>query len=145
MRYRGQSYEVSVSVSKFETDEDIAALAKRFHEAHRRRYGHMAASEAVEIVNFHVTAVGQIPKPQFHEIAKPAGSGSLLPHERRTAYFNSTDAIEVPVFRRSSTCRRAAAIDGPAVVEEKTSTVVVYPGERAVVDGYLNIEICQGP
>ncbi|MGA8612393.1 MAG: hydantoinase/oxoprolinase family protein [Xanthobacteraceae bacterium] len=144
MRYRGQSYEVSVSVSKFETDEDIAALAKRFHEAHRRRYGHMAASEAVEIVNFHVTAVGQIPKPQFHEIAKPAGSGSLLPHERRTAYFNATDAIEVPVFRRPE-LPPGAAIDGPAVVEEKTSTVVVYPGESAVVDAYLNIEICQGP
>jgi len=37
---------------------DLAALAKRFHEAHRRRYGHMAESEAVEIVNFQVTAVG---------------------------------------------------------------------------------------
>ena len=43
MRYRGQSYEVSVPVSKLATDEDIAALANRFHEAHRRRYGHMAA------------------------------------------------------------------------------------------------------
>ena len=32
-------------------------------------------------------------------------------------------------------------IDGPAIIEEKTSTIVLYPGQRAVVDGYLNIEI----
>ena len=32
-------------------------------------------------------------------------------------------------------------IDGPAIIDEKTSTVVLYPGQRAVVDGYLNIEI----
>jgi N-methylhydantoinase A len=142
MRYRGQSYEVSVPVSKLTTDEDIRALAKRFHESHRRRYGHMATAEAVEIVNFQVTAVGQIPKPQFHEIAKASGSRPPQPHEKRTAYFNATDAIEVPVFRRPE-LPPGAAIDGPAVIEEKTSTVVVYPGQRAVVDTYLNIEICQ--
>src|SRR6202043_2422768 len=65
MRYRGQSYEVSVPVNELHNDADLAALAKRFHEAHRRRYGHMAESEAVEIVNFQVTAVGAIPKPQL--------------------------------------------------------------------------------
>ena len=44
---------------------DLAALAAAFHEAHRRRYGHMAENEAVEIVNFKVTAVGAIPKPRL--------------------------------------------------------------------------------
>jgi len=33
------------------------------------------------------------------------------------------------------------AIEGPAVIEEKTSTTVLYPGQRAVVDAYLNIEV----
>jgi N-methylhydantoinase A/oxoprolinase/acetone carboxylase beta subunit len=37
-------------------------LARRFHDAHRRRYGHMAEREAVEIVNFEVTGVGLIAK-----------------------------------------------------------------------------------
>jgi N-methylhydantoinase A len=138
MRYRGQSYEVSVPVSALQSDDDIAALAKRFHEAHRRRYGHMAESEAVEIVNFAVTAVGQIPKPRFHEMAVTPHSAQ--PHERRTAYFSPTDAIEAPVFRRSA-LTAGAAIDGPAIIEEKTSTTVLYPGQRASVDGYLNIEI----
>jgi hypothetical protein len=27
------------------------------------------------------------------------------------------------------------------VIEEKTSTTVLYPGQRALVDDYLNIEV----
>jgi N-methylhydantoinase A len=140
MRYRGQSYEVSVPVAALNDDADLAALAKRFHEAHRRRYGHMAESEAVEIVNFQVTAVGAIPKPQFGAVAVPRTLQPPIPHETRTAYFNSTDATQVPVFRRSALAP-GAVIDGPAVIEEKTSTTVLYPGQRGEIDGYLNIAV----
>src|SRR6202042_1673539 len=102
--------------------------------------GHMAESEAVEIVNFQVTAVGAISKPQFGAVAVPGGLQPPIPHETRTAYFNSTDAIQVPVFRRS-VLAAGAVIDGPAVIEEKTSTTVLYPGQRAEIDGYLNIAV----
>jgi N-methylhydantoinase A len=140
MRYRGQSYEFSVPVTGLNSDADLAALGRRFHEAHRRRYGHMAESEAVEIVNFQVTAVGAIPKPHFSSTATRDGLQPPIPHETRTAYFNSTDAIQVPVFRRSALAA-GAVIDGPAVIEEKTSTTVLYPGQRAEIDGYLNIAV----
>ncbi len=138
MRYRGQSYEVSVSVAALQTDADLAALVDRFHDAHQRRYGHMAQSEAVEIVNFQVTAVGTIPKPQFHELA--VREQRPIPHEMRIAYFGPGEETKVPVFRRSS-LQPGTVIDGPGIIDEKTSTIVLYPGQRAVVDGYLNIEI----
>jgi N-methylhydantoinase A len=140
MRYRGQSYEVSVPVGLLHGAADIAALAERFHEAHRRRYGHMAASEAVEIVNFQVTAVGQIPKPKAQE--KPVSSVAPIPAptETRPVYFSPTDASDVPVFRRAA-LPAGAAIDGPAIIEEKTSTTALYPGQRARIDGFLNLEI----
>jgi N-methylhydantoinase A len=140
MRYRGQSYEVSVPVAALATDADIADLTERFHAAHQRRYGHMAQAEAVEIVNFQVTAIGVIPKPAFQRFDTPRTARPAEPHEMRFAYFDSTDAIEVPVYHRS-TLAPGAAIDGPAVIEEKTSTTVLYPGQRARVDEYLNIEV----
>jgi N-methylhydantoinase A len=49
----------------------------------------------------------------------------------------------VPVFRRSALAA-GAVIDGPAVIEEKTSTTVLYPDQRAEFDGYLNIAITPG-
>jgi N-methylhydantoinase A len=140
MRYRGQSYEVSVPVGALQEDADVSALAQRFHEAHRRRYGHMAASEAVEVVNFQVMAVGKIPQPRLQKLAVAAQPPAAKPHETRAAYFNSAKATDVRVFRRSI-LPAGASIDGPAIIEEKTSTVVLYPGQRGHVDGYLNVEI----
>jgi N-methylhydantoinase A len=140
MRYRGQSYEVSVPVGALRGADNIAALAKRFHEAHRRRYGHMAESEAVEIVNFQVTAIGNIPKPQFQETAIAGLPPLPEPSARRAVYFGPRDAVEVPVFRRAA-LPPGATLEGPAIIEEKTSTLVVYPGQSARVDGYLNVEI----
>ncbi|MFL6822078.1 MAG: hydantoinase/oxoprolinase family protein, partial [Xanthobacteraceae bacterium] len=139
MRYRGQSYEVAVPVPRLRGPHDLADLIKRFHEGHQRRYGHMAEIEAVEIVNFQVTAVGLIPKPALKTFTAPAPAGRPpeAPGAIRQAYFNATDAGDVPVLRRSQ-LTPGARIQGPAVIEEKTSTIMLYPGQRATVDEYLN-------
>src|SRR6202023_143127 len=125
MRYRGQSYEVSVPVAGLNDDADLAALGQRFHEAHRRRYGHMAESEAVEIVNFQVTAVGAISKPQFNPIAPPTDSQPPLPHEMRTAYFSQAAATQVPVFRRSAFAAGGGRA-GAARAGEKTTNTALF-------------------
>jgi N-methylhydantoinase A len=142
MRYRGQSYEVAVPVASLREAADLAALIERFHDAHRRRYGHMAQAEAVEIVNFQVTAVGLIPKPAVQTFDAAAGGAptQAAPHAVRQVYFNGSDACDVPVLRRSA-LQPGARIAGPAVIEEKTSTTVLYPGQRATIDAYLNIEV----
>ena len=138
MRYRGQSYEVPVPVPRLGGPQDMADLVKRFHEAHQRRYGHMAQAEAVEIVNFQVTAVALIAKPAWKTFERT--DAPAKPHEARQAYFSAGDAREVSVFRRSN-LQPGMRIEGPAIVEEQTSTTVLYPGQRAEVDEYLNVEI----
>jgi N-methylhydantoinase A len=137
MRYRGQSYEVMVPVPSLRGPDDIADLTQRFHDAHRRRYGHMAQAEAVEIVNFQVTAVGLIPKPVMRSFART--TAPARPQAARRAWFDAENAREVPVFRRSA-LQAGMKIEGPAIIEEQTSTTVLYPGQRAEVDEYLNIE-----
>ncbi len=142
MRYRGQSYEVAVPVPSLRGPQDLTDLIRRFHHAHQRRYGHMAQAEAVEIVNFQVTAVGLIPKPAMKTFDAPAvkSKAKASPEVIRQAYFDGAEACDVRVWQRSVLPPRTR-IEGPAVIEEKTSTIVVYPGQRAEVDGYLNIEV----
>jgi N-methylhydantoinase A len=143
MRYRGQSYEVTVPVAALAGPDDLAELARRFHDAHHRRYGHMAQSEAVEIVNFQVTGVGVIPKPPLQKFSSGA-AGQPQPDETRQAYFGDAGRIALPVFNRHR-LKPGAAIEGPAVIDEKTSTTVLYPGQHARIDAFLNIEITLEP
>jgi N-methylhydantoinase A len=140
MRYRGQSYEVDVPVATLKNDADIALLSNRFHQAHQRRYGHMAESEAIEIVNFQVTAIGRIPKPNVIGVAAPSEAEPPTPHELRPVYFDPQTPTLVPVFSRTALAP-GTIIEGPAVIEEKTSTIVLYPNQRGRIDGYLNVEI----
>lgn len=139
MRYRGQSYEVSVPVAKLRKPADVSALMHRFHTAHRRRYGHMAQNETIEIVNFQVTAIGMIQKPKLKKF-KITKRPKQSPSGARPVYFGTARALQTPVFRRQ-TLIPGARIKGPAVIEEKTSTIVIYPKQLAQVDAYLNIEI----
>jgi N-methylhydantoinase A len=62
------------------------------------------------------------------------------PHATRPAHFNAGDAREVPVLLRS-TLRPGMRIEGPAIIEEKTSTTVLYPAQHGTVDEYMNIEV----
>jgi N-methylhydantoinase A len=138
MRYRGQSYEVNVPVADLQSPDAMSQLSRQFHDVHLRRYGHMAQSEAVEIVTFRVVGVGTIPKPRMRRFT--AGTGTPLPVETRPAYFTPNEATLVPVYRRDQ-LEPGAEIRGPAIIEEKTSTIVFYPGQAAQVDEYQNIEV----
>jgi N-methylhydantoinase A len=139
MRYRGQSYEVSVPVARLRNGADVNALVRRFHDAHRRRYGHMAVNEAVEIVNFQVTAIGKMRKPKPKAVKLAAGRRPS-PDQTRPIYFGQGRPVPTAVYDRASLAP-GTRIKGPAVIEEKTSTTIVYRDQTVMVDGFLNLEI----
>ena len=117
----------------------LHALARRFHEAHRRRYGHMAQNEAIEIVNFQVTAIAKTRKPKLKKV-KSVLTRKPSPEEIRSVCFGTGRPVPTPVFRRQS-LGPGVRIQGPAVIEEKTSTIVIYPKQFAQIDAYLNVEM----
>jgi N-methylhydantoinase A len=130
---------VPVEVQSLTAPQDLSDLIGRFHAAHARRYGHMAQAEAVEIVNFHVTAIAPIPKPRLKTADVPKAAVAS-PRGIRRAHFHATHACDVEVWRRTD-LPPGMRIQGPAIIEENTSTIVLYPGQHADVDPYLNIEI----
>jgi N-methylhydantoinase A len=141
MRYAGQSYEVDVTVPALNGPQDLETLQQRFHEAHHRRYGHMAQQQLVEIVNFQVTGVGQIPKPAMKtfEIAQNV---TPAPFETRDAWFGPQASVPTPVYRRNDLYPGTRLI-GPLIVEERTSTTVVYPGQHVEVDTFCNMLVTE--
>jgi N-methylhydantoinase A len=128
LRYRGQSFELTVEV------EALQELEKRFHAAHEQRYGYRMEDEAVELVNLRLVATVPVEKP---ELAEPEYREGETESGRREANFGG-EWREAPVLDRER-MGEGSEVAGPAIVEFKESTCVVRPGWRGVVDGVGNL------
>ena len=80
-----------------------------------------------------------IAKPQLARLSNPSGSAAD-PVSRRTIWFSGTPERDVPVYSRNR-MPSGMRIEGPAVVEEKTSTTVIHHAQTAEVDEFGNLEI----
>jgi len=123
LRYRGQSFELSV------TAQEPQGLREEFHGAHEQRYGYRMDDEAVELVNLRLVSTVPVEKPELDEPA-PADEGSEP--ERREANFDG-EWLEVPVLDREL-LGEGSEVEGPAIVQFRESTCVVRPGWRGAVD-----------
>ena len=141
MRYRGQSYEVSVAVPP---SGGGRTSRRRWRAASTRRITAATATwpkgEPVEIVNFaRDRRRARSPSRALRSLrarsrrATAAGTCARGPFRRR-------GRRSVPVYRRADLAP-GMRIAGPAIIEEQTSTTVLHPGQNAAIDGYLDIEI----
>jgi N-methylhydantoinase A len=122
LRYRGQSFELTVDAGELES------LVARFHDAHERRYGYRMEEEPVELVNVRVTATVAVDKPALTE-DPVEGDGHA---GRRRASFDG-DWVEVDVFDRTQ-MGAGSEVSGPTLVEFPEATCVVAPGWAGSVD-----------
>ena len=133
-RYRGQSFELEVKWTA------RASLTDAFHRAHLARYGYAQEGSAVEIVSARVRSVGLVDRFRAEKLAR---AGKSRPAPRRTApvYFD-TKPVSAYVYAREELAA-GARLRPPCVVTEYSSTTLVPPGTRAVIDerGNLVIEL----
>jgi N-methylhydantoinase A len=130
-RYKAQVWELDTPLPfrRPGTHADGETLAEAFHQAHERVYAVRDEGSPVEFVNWKgrlsIRLFAPPPPPARAAIphaAKPAGM--------RTCFFVETGRVETPVFRGTDLAP-GARISGPAIVEEPTTTLVVYPGLSA--------------
>ena len=141
LHYRGQSYELPVSMPDGPIDQKMVEyLEEAFGQEHEKTYGHRAGpEEPVELVSIQVVGQGLregtgVPEQVRSSRPEPA------PPPPRPAWFGSEhDWIETPILRRSELTSASRA--GPLIVEEYDATCVVPPGARASLDAGGNIVI----
>ncbi|MBV8499038.1 MAG: hydantoinase/oxoprolinase family protein [Candidatus Eremiobacteraeota bacterium] len=127
-RYRGQSFELEI-----EHDADPGALAQRFHDAHRTRYGYDVPDETVELVNARLTASGKIAAQRHPE--RSDTEHREVERSGRSVWIDGAFA-DLDVHQRGA-LENGAQLEGPAIVEEYDSTTYVAPGWRLRVEGNL--------
>ena len=134
-RYLYQVWELEVPLAsgRFRTPDDVAALVQVFHEVHERVFAVKQPGQAVECLNWKARFTGRI-ETQRPDVAAALHYRPVAPHDRRSAYFAESGRVETSVYY-GNRLAPGAEIEGPAIIEEPTTTLVVYPGMRARVGG----------
>lgn len=141
LRYVGQEHTLTVDAPMPFRAADKAVVCAAFDDVHRAVYGHNAPEEHKTLVSLRAIGIGKVKKPSLQVISKgeqepPAGAQT----GRRQIYRGNGKYEDFAIFRRERLLADNV-IDGPAVIEEVTSTTVVEHDRRCVVDQYGNLVI----
>ncbi len=130
-RYRAQVWELEVPIPARITDaEGVATLEEAFHSVHERVFAVRESGQYLECLLWKVRATAELEKPGVR--ARPLPTGTALPASITPAYFAETGLVDIPRFDGAS-LPAGTHIEGPAVVREPTTTIVVYPGSSVTV------------
>jgi N-methylhydantoinase A len=142
MRYAGQGYEMTVPCPYPLKAGELASLRKTFDEEHRKRFGHTAPNEPVEIVSWRLRGIGHVPPVELPKYEPTGMRLSDAVREIRKARFNG-GMLECPVYQRER-LDVGVSFAGPAIVDQLDCTSVIAPGQQATVDAYKNIIVATG-
>jgi N-methylhydantoinase A len=144
LRYVNQAYEITVALPEKPAGngarlsaDDLAQLQAQFHLEHEQLYSWSSPGLPMELVALGVSAYGRLAKLRLPR--RPSGAGAAEPRSRRPVYFGAKHGLcDTPVYDFDALAP-GHSLAGPAVVEQRFSTVLVLPGHQARVDGYGNI------
>ncbi|WP_010244412.1 hydantoinase/oxoprolinase family protein [Acetivibrio cellulolyticus] len=151
--YPFQVWELSVNITEFLTndfkiDEDsVKSIEMAFHEEHKRTFT-IKEDTFVECIYWRIKAIGKteteavIPEQEYHK-----ENVVNLPDKRtgsRKIYFKKYNEMIVTPIYAGENLVYGDVIEGPAIIEEPTTTVVVLPGYEAKVTKFNNYYIEAG-
>lgn len=139
LRYPGQNWSLSVEIAETTGPQNLdfadESLPDRaialFHALHEAEYGHHRAGEEPEITGVRLSTSAEIRRPD-------AGGGltaarrHVVPRKHREAHLGR--GFESVGIHRGAALVPGDVVAAPAIIEERFTTIVVYPGWEAIVD-----------
>jgi N-methylhydantoinase A len=141
MRYGEQIFEIDVSLDGLDWNAAnlVEEIEDRFHVKHEELYTYASRGQEVVFVNARVAAVGEV--AQRGQDTRPASSsGTCAPRGQRQAFFGGWR--DVPVYALDD-LKPGHTLNGPAIIEAETTTVLADTGDRVTVNplGWLDITL----
>ncbi|MFQ5859642.1 MAG: hydantoinase/oxoprolinase family protein [Anaerolineae bacterium] len=134
IRYVGQFHEIEVPMpSALKTPGDVEAVLKAFHARHKELYTFNLPFRGVEFLTFwlKVTAARKLDL-QVVPLARGKSDPAAAVKRKRRCLFGK-DWIETPCYD-GERLLAGNVIPGPAIIEEKVTTVVIPKGFTCTVD-----------
>jgi N-methylhydantoinase A len=145
IRYYGQNYEINIPVEK----KDLAGgsfkkIEDSFHKKHMETYGHRHTDKKIEIVNLRLRCTGLISIDLKSAIYHSEGRGCATSQKTRKVFFPDRKSPLITGIYNKMRFPALKEIEGPAILEEIDSTIVIPPGNTAKIDGSGNVIIKSG-
>ena len=141
MRYGEQVYEIDVPLDSLDLDapDVLEHLKSLFESRHEALYTYSLPDRSPVLVSAKVAAIGSLPAPP----AEPeAATGRDTPAVgERAIYLGAW--VPAPVYRFDD-LTAGQSVEGPAIVEASTTTVLLRPGDRAVTTPQRWLDIRMG-
>ena len=141
MRYGEQIYEVDVSLDDvdFSDDDLMKSISDRFHKRHEELFTYSLPDQDAVLVNGRLAAIGALPDlPKEPKTEARAASGH---HTTRKIFLAGW--VDAPVFNLEELVP-SQEIEGPAIIESSTTTVVLRSDDKAEVTDNLWLNILVG-
>lgn len=140
VRHRGQGDAITVELGDALGRDAVRQVEEAFEEAYVRLYGRRPPGVESEVMTWRVRLAGPLPRMDVRlrtEHAASARKGS-----RKVWFAESDRFVRTPVYDRYALAK-GDDLRGPAIVEERESTMVIGPGADVRVDevGNLVVEV----
>ena len=137
IRYYGQFRNISVNWPNGPiTEAAIAEGVANFHRKHKELRGHSDENFPISFLSFGLSAIGKVPKVRLEEIERGSEDVSAAIKGQRKAHFEETNgAVKVNVYNGDKLVA-GNVLEGPCIVEERMTNVVVPPAFSLHVDQY---------
>jgi len=145
LRYAGQEHTIPIPVTgPADLTRDTAALAARFNVEHDKRYGQSAPNETVEIAGLRLVLIATRDVAVADSwLSEPwIATGDPQPTFRDVIFSDANHPERTQILWRPA-LPAGSEIIGPAVIEEPNSTILIHPGDRALVTehGHLHVTV----
>ncbi len=143
MRYLGQLHDVNVLLQETKkgepfTEVTLRDLIQNFHRQHQALYGWSDNSLPTIIATIKLQAIGLRPPLKLEKKPISKKDPSLALKRKRELYFKEFGGfIETPCYN-PDLLSTGNTITGPAIIEEKNTTIVLPPEALLIVDEYGN-------
>jgi N-methylhydantoinase A len=145
IRYAGQGYEIRVDLPERHGGDDYPAdIRAAFHAAYEKEYGYVEPDAEVEALDWYAIATFEGSRAtRWVADQSPAASGDPVAGTRE-AYFPETGGMTAAAVVDRYRLAPGVTVEGPALIEERESTTVILPGDRASLSAQGNLIVAIG-
>lgn len=135
-RYYSQPWDLTIQIPiyNFRDKKDVSKVVERFHEIHQEIRGSKEEGQFIEFTNWRIKAIGKMKDLELtHDSTCGNSSAKNAIFVKRMAFFKELGGMTETAIYEGTKLLPGNRIEGPSIIEEATTTIVVTPGSEVLV------------